>query len=193
MSEQLNNLYEAKDLIRVSRGGLEALTWTVLQPFGFIPFPGVASEKITTSLMEEEIDSWTLIEAMNYTAQYLFDKEQDSALVKTTDSVKALRKAINRWEVTGEVTPPSFQWVRFESEKILSQMLFQYSDPTWNHVDPTGLTPTEVLQKILENNQAPSPLDNMLIRPKVVRPRIRRVSLDFFKLVRRHAKFIMMM
>jgi hypothetical protein len=109
VSEQLNNLYEAKDLIRVSRGGLEALTWTVLQPFGFIPFPGVASEKITTSLMEEEIDSWTLIEAMNYTAQYLFDKEQDSALVKTTDSVRALRKAINRWEVTGEVTPPSFQ------------------------------------------------------------------------------------
>lgn len=109
VSEQLKQLYDMKDLLRVSKGGLEALTWTVLQPFGFIPFPGVASEKITTSLMEEEIDSWTLIEAMNLAAQYQYDKESDKAIEKTTDSINALRRAINRWEALGEITPPSFQ------------------------------------------------------------------------------------
>lgn len=68
-----------------------------------------------------------------------------------------------------------------------------YSNPTWNYVDPSGLTPAEVLKKILESNKPVSPLDNMLLRPKVVKPRIKRVSLEFFRLVRRHAKYIMMM
>lgn len=69
----------------------------------------------------------------------------------------------------------------------------EYIEPSQVYVDPTGLTPGEVLRKILETNSAPSPLDNLLNRPKVVRPRIKRVSLDFFKLVRRHIKFLMMM
>lgn len=94
--ERLNNLLKQKDLIRVSKSGVEALTWTVLQPFGFIPYPGVASQEIATSLEDMEVDPFLLLEGMSLAAQYLRDKEQDQALVKTTETVDALRKVINR-------------------------------------------------------------------------------------------------
>lgn len=122
-----------------------------------------------------------------------FALEQDLALEKTMKSVNSLRRVCHSWReanaLVGAVLPPSFQWLIHDSESRLKEIAQLIgSDPGPVAVDPSGKTLSEILIAKLESAPLVSPLDNCLVRPRVLRPRIRRLNLDFFKRVQRYIK-----
>lgn len=185
-----DQLAKEKDLLRISKSGLSALTWTVLQPFGFIPYPGLTTTKWEVNSLGEELqDPILLLEAIGNAVVERNFKDQDVAMEKTMLSLNRLRTVMARWSsVYNTPVPPSFQWVIHDGEAKLRLIVSDIQGDPLPYVDPTGKTLSEILQIYLVNSPQVSPLDNMLARPKVLRPRIRRVNLEFFKRVSKFAK-----
>jgi hypothetical protein len=125
------------------------------------------------------------LEAIDQALADLRQKEEDKALVKTMESVNALKKYVTERKEFSR-TPPSLAALLTSSEETLKQIGRIIQEDSDVYVDPTGLTLSEILLIKLRYQSGVSPLDNVLARPKVQRPRIKRLNLDFFKLVRRY-------
>lgn len=145
-----------------------------------------------------EYDPWIVLEAIDLALNDKIAKEQDQALEKTMKSVNALRATLHSWREAkvklGGNVPPSYQWLIHDSDMRLKEIAAEIgagSAPIY--VDPSGKTLSEIMQLKLDAAKSISPLDNCLVRARVVKPRIRRLNLDFFKRVRRYVQALAMM
>lgn len=180
------SLIGRKDILRLSKAGVESLVWMVLQPFGFISYPGLTRYKPLLD-REEEIDPYLLLEGIDCALHDQNCREADSAIEKTMISVNALRSVIKRHQQGEGFIPPSYSWLLHESQAKLERLVSQVSsglEPIY--VDTAGKTLAEILHLKLQARPMISPLDNCLQSPTVPRPRIRSLNLNFFKRVGRY-------
>lgn len=145
-----------------------------------------------------EYDPIVVLECIDQALYELTCKEQDVAIEKTMKTVASLRAVAHSWAEAkfrlGGNLPPSYQWlIRDADERVKELAALIGSDPGPVWVDPTGKTLSDLLITKLMALPKVSPYDNCLVRKKVVRPRIRRLNLDFFKRVRRYLEAMQMM
>lgn len=196
VSTLFDQLAKEKDLLRVSKSGLEALTWTVLQPFGFISSPRWTAFKGLDHSGEEgkEYSKELVLRAISVAFAERNEREADRALAKTVDSYKRLRRVMTIWSGLGHPVPPSYRWAVSHAESCIRRMTIDAGKEEriitpFPWTDPLDATIGEVVKYYFDNSQISTPLDNMLARPKVLRPRIKRVNLEFFKRVKKLADF----
>lgn len=194
MDEKLKQLSHRTDVLRVRSKDLLALTWTIIGPFGFVAYPGLAPTSVASSL--EEYDPVCVLEGFDLALQSIDSKEQSIALEKTMRTVNNLRKVANefgrRVETSGFSLPPSFQMVIRDADLQLGRLAgeIQSGLPFYGDIPLEGKTLGEVLTMKLVNRVSVSPLDNPLVRPRVTRLRVRKVALSFFRLVLRYTRML---
>lgn len=188
--DKFKQLLDQRDLLRVSKSGLESLTFTVLQPFGFVSYPGLTSPSAMVDSQGEEVyDSYLLLEAMTQALVELKFNEQDAALEKSMENLQKLERFIQVWETRQQLLPPpSFQFILISSRERIHEVMQVVSRSEVPYVDPRGKSLGEILRTLFIEFESISPIDNVLNRPKIVKPRIRRLNLDFFKRVQQYAE-----
>jgi hypothetical protein len=113
---------------------------------------------------------------------------------KSMENLNKLEKFIQGWEKrTALLPPPSFQFILISSRRDLHKIFQVVSQSEVPYVDPRGKTLGEILRILFTEFDGFSPIDNVLNRPKIVKPRIRRLNLDFFKRVQKYADALGMM
>jgi hypothetical protein len=140
---------------------------------------------------------YTLLEGIRIALAEMKEREEDSALEKSMDSVNKLRALVKSVHSThsgkGAPLPPSFQWVVAEADRTLRSIAQRITNPEMPYINETGLTLGELLRQLLDQWPSVSPLDNVLGRQMTTKPRIQRVNLKFFKRVKLYVKALMMM
>jgi len=143
---------------------------------------------VTTSLCK--YDPYAVLEAIDLALIHDLEKEQDVAIEKTRLTVSQLATMVREGEVRGlfPKLPPSFLFVLQEAKSKYQTLLSGLESQVDLTVESEGKSLADLLLAKLGLLQTSTSFDSPLTRPEIVRPRFRKVNIDFFILVERYLK-----
>lgn len=183
------------DILRISRGGKEALLWSIIGPFGFIDSLGVSPTEDETSL--EEVQSFTLIRSIEETLLYYYSKEWESAFDKTIVAALGVIRQTTYDKFVECPSPHIFPSYRNLTLRALESIVETGSKrplktlglAEWFDDQMDGFyMSVDAVKELVAMVPTISPLDNPWTKPKLAKPKIRRLGVDFFKKVALNAK-----
>lgn len=179
----------SSDILRISKGGIEATLWSIKGPFGFIKSSGIAPIKETTAL--EMTESNRLLKSVELALKRRYSREWESSYEKSILSTLALfrKPEFSNFENQAELNSahlPSFMSLLIGSLETLDQVFQKWPLKAdtyypWEDSSRDPYLSYNVIVEMIDSVPKVSPLDNILVKPEKAKPCIRSLGIDFFK------------